>query len=205
MDLPAFYNSLDGSLEEACALITKGASDRRSAAHTSVVANIDLDGNPQQRVMILRHFEPETRLLRFHTDSRSTKVGQLDATQTVSLLFYDPDAKVQLRLQGRASIEYDTARADTAWNESTEFARRCYLAEAAPGAVSEVPLSGLPAAMEGVKPTIEDIAPARPNFAVMLVEFDSVEWLYLANAGHRRAKWCWDGARKSWHGEWLVP
>lgn len=205
MDLPAFYNSLDGSLEEAFALVTKGASDRRSAAHTPVVANIDLDGNPQQRVMILRHFEPETRRLRFHTDSRSTKVGQLDATQAVSLLFYHPDAKVQLRLQGRASIEYDTARADAAWNESTEFARRCYLAVAAPGAVSHVPLSGLPAAMEGVKPSSDDVAPARPNFAVMLVEFDSVEWLYLANAGHRRARWRWDGTRKSWHGEWLVP
>lgn len=204
-EIPRYYDDLDLSLSQARLVMETGAASRHSAAHCPVVATLDTQGRPTQRVMILRAVDWQARSLRFHTDIRSTKVGEVAVSAVASVLFYEPDSKLQLRLQGRASIETDTALADAAWSESTEFARRCYLAEAAPGAVSDVPLSGLPAAMEGVKPTIKDIAPARPNFAVMLFEFDSIEWLYLANAGHRRARWHWDGTRKSWHGKWLVP
>ena len=40
---------------------------------------------------------------------------------------------------------------------------------------------------------------------VLLVEIETIEWLYLANAGHRRARWQWDALQNSWAGSWLIP
>jgi pyridoxamine 5'-phosphate oxidase len=197
-----FYNDLDGSLDAAQRLIIAGAVNRKSAAHTPVVATINAQGQPAQRVMILRHVDWASRTLRFHTDARAAKVNEAHKAPT-SVLFYDPDVKIQLRLSGQSRIERDGTLADAAWNEATLFARRCYLAECAPGGVSDSPTSGLRAALEGQQPTATEIMPARENFALLLIQFDSVEWLYLANQGHRRARWLW--TEEQWQGCWLIP
>jgi pyridoxamine 5'-phosphate oxidase len=199
-----FYNDLELSLSEAMKLIETGARDRRTAAHSSVVATLNKDGAPSQRIMILREIDWLCRTLRFHTDARSTKIGEADDAP-VSVLFYDPDAKVQIRVNGTARAQQQGPIADAAWDSSTLFARRCYMAEVAPGAPVDAPSSGLPAVIEGQQPTAEDILPARQNFAVLLVSFERIEWLYLANSGHRRARWQWDEASQNWEGNWLIP
>jgi len=202
---PLFYNDLAHSLAEARALLGSGASDRRSAAHTPVVASLTADGTPTQRVMILRALDWEGRRLRFHTDPRSGKAAQLAEHSAVSVLVYDPEPKIQLRLSGTAQLITEGAEADAAWQSSTLFARRCYLAEQAPGSVSDRPLSGLPSWVEGRSPTEAEVVPARANFAILSFNFDRIEWLYLANAGHRRARWQWDSVVGDWIGDWLVP
>jgi pyridoxamine 5'-phosphate oxidase len=202
---PAYYNDLELSRAEAFGLLETGAANRRSPAHTAVVAILGADGMPSQRVMILRHVDVQGRKLRFHTDSRSTKVASLESGSAASVLVYDPDAKIQLRLSGKAWIETDGAEVDAAWDASTLFARRCYMAEARPGDVSLHPTSGLPSWIMGKQPDDDQIAPARPNFALLLFNFDRLEWLYLANQGHRRASWHWDEAHENWQGNWLIP
>jgi hypothetical protein len=202
---PAYYNDLKLSRAEALRLLETGATNRHSPAHTAVVATLGTDGAPSQRVMILRHVDMQGRKLRFHTDSRSSKVASLDRGSAASVLVYDPDTKIQLRLSGQAWIETDSAEVDAAWEASTLLARRCYMAGAGPGDVSLRPTSGLPEWIEGKQPEGEQIAPARPNFALLLFEFDRLEWLYLANQGHRRALWHWDEAHETWQGSWLIP
>ncbi len=204
-DQTAFYNDLDLSLAEARSLIASGASDRRRSAHHPVVATIGGNGEPRQRVMILRALDWDSRRLRFHTDHRTDKVGELGTSHQASVLIYEPDAKIQLRLSGTALVESQGRIADAAWDEATLFARRCYLAEQSPGSVSDIPLSGLPNWIEGRAPTEAEIIPARANFAVLLFEFTEIEWLYLANSGHRRARWYWDSTLGNWCGDWLVP
>jgi pyridoxamine 5'-phosphate oxidase len=199
---PPFYDELSLSLSEARSIIESGAQDRRKPAHTPSVATIDPAGRPSQRVMILRAVDWERRTLRFHTDSRSPKIAEADGAP-ISVLVYDADAKVQLRLSGAGHILLDDPATDAAWAESTLFARRCYLATDTPGAISANPVSGLPAWVEGRQPLDKEIAPARKNFALLLVEFAEIEWLYLANSGHRRARWTWDSV--GWSGSWLIP
>lgn len=201
----AFYNSLDLSIAEARRLIEDGAKSRRAAAHHPVVATTGSDGSPSQRVMILRHVDWAGRKLRFHTDARSTKSDDLANKNSASVLIYDPEPKIQLRLAGSAVVYRDGAAVDAAWNQSTNFARRCYLAEQAPGIVVAQPTSGLPESVEGRQPDDAEIAPARDNFAILLFTFHSLEWLYLANSGHRRARWQWDSATADWCGNWLSP
>jgi hypothetical protein len=103
------------------------------------------------------------------------------------------------------SLESNGAAVDAAWIESTTFARRCYLAESAPGLVSNAPTSGLPAWIEGKQPSEMQLTEARANFAILWCDITELEWLYLANSGHRRARWTWDEAQQTWSGRWLIP
>ncbi len=213
IDDSAFYNDLEGSLDQARSLLIRGAKDRKSPAHHAIVGSLGPDGYPEQRVMILRAVDWENRTVRFHTDARSAKVGQYQDNQTASVLIYDPGKKIQLRLKGTVRIETDGSACEQAWTNSTTFARRCYMAEASPGTASDLPTSGLPHWIEGLQPNEDQVTPARENFAILLIQFDQIEWLYLVNSGHRRARWTWDGndeqdgngKRDDWQGTWLVP
>ena len=199
-----FYNDLSLTLAEIQRVIEDGAVNRHAASHNPVVANIDADGRPSQRVMILRECNWSGAKLRFHTDLRSDKITQLADRHDASVLIYDKDAKLQIRLSGKAFIGSKVA-AENAWATSTEFARRCYMTQSAPGTLSDIPISGLPAWIEGKKPTEEMLISARENFAILHFEFDSIDWLYLANSGHRRAKFSYNKLNDAWDGQWLIP
>ncbi|PXW75258.1 hypothetical protein C7451_107229 [Blastomonas natatoria] len=203
--LDEVIDDLDEMRADIFRRLGRAAKDRRSAMHTPVIGTVKADGRPSQRVMVLRAFDPATATLRFHTDSRAAKVDEIGEGAPISVLAYDPGAKRQFRLSGTGRIEADGATADKAWNDATLFARRCYLADPAPGTLSDMPISGLPADIEGRKPEDDaEVAPGRANFAVLLAQIDTIEFLHLAHTGHRRAIFRLqpDG---SWHGQWLVP
>lgn len=198
-----FYDDLALSFDKSWQILATGAVQRKGAAHAPVVATVDQSGNPTQRVMILREVDRQRRVLRFHTDRRSIKIAEIGSGTRGSVLVYDAAEKIQLRLGGIARSELANDAADAAWDSSTLFARRCYMAEYAPGSESAYPTSGLPQRIEGKMPTEADIADARQNFAIIVIQLDEIEWLYLANSGHRRAKWNCDNDQ--WSGRWLVP
>lgn len=190
----AMYDTLDKVRADIADRLTMAASGRKSAMHTPVVITPDADA----RIMVLREFDIDSSTLRFHTDIRSPKVQVIGEGADMAVLFYDPDAKVQLRCRGRGRIETDTPLADAAWASSTKFARRCYLG-AAPGEESDGPSSGLPDWAQGEQPTDEQLVPARANFAVLLVTLSEVDWYWLSHEGHRRALIGDTGDR------WLTP
>lgn len=195
------FETLKEVQAEAIRLIVHGATNRRSDMHTPVVGSADGD----MRVMVLREYDAASRALRFHTDARSPKSAVIgEGGSTVNVLLYDREAKTQIRARGMGRIECVGPVADAAWKESTNFARRCYLAEDAPGTVSAGGTSGLPGWAEGIQPSDDQIAPARENFAVLMVKLDRLDWLYLANSGHRRAVFT-ASKRGDWDGQWVVP
>ncbi|WP_353216906.1 pyridoxamine 5'-phosphate oxidase family protein [Sandarakinorhabdus sp.] len=188
-------------LAHAWSLLVRGGADRKSPMHTPVVASVDAEGLPQARTMVLRKADRAAGTLRFHTDARSPKAAQLHG-RPVSVLAYHAGENVQLRISGTGRVAADGEPVDALWNQSTLFARRCYLTQFAPGAVLPGPASGLPDWIEGQQPTAEQIAPARPNFAVLWIDATAIEWLHLANTGHRRAVF---RAADGWAGTWLAP
>jgi pyridoxamine 5'-phosphate oxidase len=204
-DTAPYYDDLELSFAKAWNVIEPGASKRTLPAHTPIVGTVDEQGHPQLRIMVLREASRDTRLLRFHTDSRSPKTAEVGNNSRASILMYDAGEKLQLRLDGKAWVEREGGTVDAAWHDSTTFARRCYMAEAAPGVVTAEPVSGLPSWIEGKQPSEADLVDARQNFALLWIQIESLEWLYLANSGHRRAKWIWDASREQWSGRWLVP
>ncbi len=200
-------SELTAALDGAWTMLSDGARSRKSPMHVPVLASIDASGRPTQRVLVLRAADRDGAMLRFHTDARSPKVSELgDGAPdgaAVHVLAYHPEQAVQLRLSGTAKVVRDSDAVDTIWAGSTLFARRCYLAEAAPGSALDGPASGLPLWVEGREPDARDIRPARANFALLMVEIDRIDWLHLANSGHRRAVFTRDGG--NWDGRWVVP
>ena len=102
-----------------------------------------------------------------------------------------------------AEILRDAPVTDAAWDNGSNFARRCYMGDG-PGAASEAPTSGLPAELEGVEPTDEQLVLARDNFAVLLITLRELDWLYLAHTGHVRAQFA-RGEGGEWQGGWVAP
>ena len=188
------YDTLDEVRTDIAARLSAGANDRRSAMHSLVVATADADA----RVMVLRAFDADSWLLRFHTDARSPKVAVIEADPRIGVLAYDRQAKIQLRLRGTGRIERTGLVADAAWAQSNNFARRCYLGEG-PGVTADHPTSGLPARFEGVEPTDDEVQVARENFAVLLVQVEQADWFSLAHTGHRRA------VLTPGDGQWISP
>lgn len=196
--IPGFYNDLDGSLAHAWAMIGRGVADRRFAFHTPIVATVDETGAPCQRVMVLRAANGETRMLRLHTDVRSEKLVHIAEQPRVSLAFYDPGAKLQLRVGAHARIHVGDEVAHQAWLGSRPQSRLCYEQVVAPGSAVAVPLPELPADARFAKSD-----EGERNFAALIATVDTIEWLYLAIEGHRRARWVWH--QDQWQGTWLAP
>lgn len=194
------FETLDEIREDIKRRLIRAGKDRRAAMHTPVVGTADAD----VRVMVLREFESAQWTLRFHTDARSPKCVAVGEGGAVGVLFYDPGAKLQIRARGIGRVVRDGAKVDAAWAASSEYARRCYLAVAAPGAAVDAATSGLPEAVEGVRPDAEMLLPARENFALLMVELQALDWLYLAHDGHRRARFS-RGDGEEWQGCWAVP
>ena len=193
----AFYDDLDGSLVEAWRLLEEGVTDRHSPCHTPSLGTLDAEGLPTVRTVVLRAVEQEARLLRFHTDLRSHKVAEITVQSRVALHAYHAGRKIQLRLTGQARVHHGDEAARDAWQASRSFSRLCYGVEPGPGAAIEAPWDWC----QGEDGSVE--AESFQNFGAVLVKVESLEWLYLAARGHRRALYDWRGGalRKSW----LVP
>ncbi|MEP2102368.1 MAG: pyridoxamine 5'-phosphate oxidase family protein [Parasphingorhabdus sp.] len=204
LEMP-FLNDLQLSWEEAWRLLIDGSQNRKSPLHTPTVATIRDNHTPSQRIMVLREADRDSRTLRFNTDYRASKVADIGHSDSVSILCYHPEAKVQLRLSGSGQIDQGSPACDAAWDEATLYGKRCYLAYPAPGSSVDTPTSGLDPEVEGRKPEGFEVAPARDNFAILLADIEQIEWLYLAHTGHRRALFSWDGGEKCWSSQWLVP
>lgn len=193
---PVFFNDLDETLAEAWRLLARGVADRRSPMHHPTVATIGVDGRPRLRTVVLRGVDAAERRLRFHTDLRSEKVTELRVEPGIALHAYDPRAKIQLRVEGRATIHSDDAVAEAAWAASRPMSRVCYGTSPAPG-------RPLAEASAFTLPDETDTDGGRTNFAAVLITVTSIEWLYLAYGGHRRALFRFepDGVERTW----LVP
>ena len=197
---------LTENLTELCAALwqtlVRGVADGKSPLHTPVLTTLSHDG-PNARVVVLRECSPPARLLRCHTDARSPKVAEIQHHPVTSWLFYDAARKIQIRLNGPTRIHCDDSLALAAWHESRPSSRRCYLVTEAPGTPQDAPYSGLPAHLTARAPSVRESEPGWANFAVIVAEITSLDWLYLEAKGHRRAQFAWNGT--GWDGTWVIP
>lgn len=197
--LPTFYDDLPASYEEAWTMLTRAKVDRRSAFHTPTIATVDAQGCPQLRTVVLRGADKSAALLRFHTDRRARKVAEIAAQPCVSMHFYDKKSKIQLRVTGVATAHMDGPLKEDAWAGSRDMSRECYRINKAPG-------TRLDDANDWAIPqNPEDPDLGKENFVAVGIQVQSIEWLYLARGGHRRALFQIGegGALKA--STWLVP
>ncbi len=203
IELPKFYNDLDLTLKEIEYLLSRGVKDRKSCFHYTMLSTIN-DKFPESRTVILRNFNKDRFELNIHSDLRSGKINQIENNNNVSCLFYDDKKKIQIRINGLAIIEKSY---QPSWEKLSNWSKRCYLSEKKPGTEVAKPSSGFPERFVNESPNDKDSIEGLKNFALIKVMISSIEWLYLASQGHRRAvfKIFRKDSPLSIKKKWLIP
>ena len=182
-------------------LLVEAVKNRESEFRTPVFIcgnKNDLDG----RVIVLRKADKENRFLQFHSDIRSSKIKKIKENSNCSILFYGKKDKIQLRLKVIAEINFKNNITKESWEKTGHISRKCYLVTNGPGSISEKPTSGLDSKFDNFDFTKEQSEEGYKNFCVIKCKIKTIEWLYLAAKGHRRALINFEGSKKF---TWLVP
>ena len=191
--LPDSYSHIDETLDSAKLILSEAVSNTKTLFHTPVVSTIN-ENKIVSRVMVLREFNFDKKILRFHTDNRAAKIDNLTKNPSSTVIGYDADLKIQIKMQGEAKVHIDDEVAKIAWNESTPRSKKCYSVKG--GSSKKIENPG------DYDITNFEVEDGYQNFAVIIFNFLSLEFLYLKSSGHRRALHDWYDDYSS---TWLVP
>ena len=162
--------------------------------HLFALSTIDRDSS-DIRTVVLRNVNKKNHSISFHTDIRSPKFEQITKNPSVSVLFYDGQARTQIRMVGTASICAEENKLNSLWENLSIESKKCYMGEIAPSG----PLLG--------KTTINKIKEKDPNegynnFARVTINASKMDILLLHHLGHRRIEFRFDG--KTYSHRWLA-
>ena len=168
--------------------------DAKHNYHLFALSTIDAN-SPDLRTVVLRNVNKNKYSISFHTDIRSPKFKQITKNPNVSVLFYDVQARTQIRMIGTASICGDEDMLKSLWGKLSKESKDCYMGKVPPSG----PLHG--------RTTINKIKETNPddgynNFARVTIHVSKMDVLLLHHLGHRRIEFKLDG-KKPVH-QWLA-
>ncbi|MBA1338459.1 MAG: 3-hydroxyisobutyrate dehydrogenase [Pelagibacterales bacterium] len=199
---PEYYNNLDKVYAKVWDLLISGLKDRDAPFH--IPAFICSNKNKSDgRIIVLRGVDESKKKIWFNTDIRSNKIKILKSNPKGTLLFYDKNVKIQLRVSCHTKINYQNEITKESWKKTAHMSRQCYLGNVAPGSDTDIPTSGLSEIIDDSKYTFEESELGYKNFCVVENFIYSIEWLYLAAKGHRRA--CFNIKNNLLEKKWLIP
>ena len=192
-NLPKSYSELEQTLNSADLILSDAVANATTLFHTPVVSSIN-GKEVVSRVMVLREFNLANKIMRFHTDHRAAKIKHFTENNNVSVIGYDPDLKIQIKLQGKIRVHYEDEVTELAWKESNGRSKKCYSIKG--GSTKKI--------LEPSEYDIQDfeVEDGYKNFSVLIFHFYSLEFLHLKSSGHRRAIHEWEDNYSS---SWLVP
>ena len=196
----AYYENFSEIKKKIWLMLNDSVTNRNSQFRipTFICGNqSDFDG----RIVVLRKSDQKNNIVQFHSDIRSDKIEKLKDNSKAAMLFYDKEEKIQVRLKVMCTINHDNNITKESWLKTVHMSRKCYLVNNGPGTESDKPTSGLKPELDNFGFTIEQSEVGYKNFTVIQCEIKSIEWLYLAAKGHRRAKFDLETNKNTW----LVP
>ena len=188
--------------EGAWQALALGVRRRTHPFHLGILATTGAAG-PAMRTVVLRDVSRERTMLTCHTDRRSRKVAEITNAPRVAWLFYDAQAKRQLRLDGTATVHCGDPVARSRWESSKLSARRCYLAPHPPGQALVSPGAHMPPHLEARAPMKTESEAGFAQFCVICCKIDRVDWLELDAHGHQRAHF--SRTQDGWQARWVAP
>jgi len=197
---PAYYEDLKEIKKKIWLMLDDAVTNRSSTFRVPVFIcgdQKDFDG----RIVVLRKSNQTNSLVQFHSDIRSDKIDKLKSNKNASMLFYDKKEKIQVRLKVECTINHDNEITKESWSKTGHISRKCYLVDNGPGTESPTPTSGLKPELDNFEFTMEQSEEGYKNFTVIQCKIKSIEWLYLAAKGHRRARFEINNNKEYW----LVP
>ena len=198
--LPAYYENFEEIKSKIWSMLNDAVTNRNSSFRIPVfICGDQSDFNG--RIVVLRKSDQKNNLLQFHSDIRSDKIEKLKTNKNAAMLFYDKDEKIQVRLKVECIINHNNEITKVSWSKTQHISRKCYLIENGPGTESEQPTSGLNPEFDNFDYTKEQSEKGYENFTVIQCKIKTIEWLYLAAKGHRRARFDLDANKEIW----LIP
>lgn len=190
----------------AWTMLKRAVADRRHAFRTPTLCTLGVtDGAPRARTVVLRHADPESLIIRCHTDRRAGKVKEIERQPVVSWHFYDAKSRTQLRIRARATMHLDGPVFEQAWERTALMSRRCYLAPSTPGTPTAHPSANLPDDLTEGELSPERSEEGRAHFAVIASRAIEMDWLLLKHSGHRRARFEWKEDGTLAMANWVEP
>ena len=186
-------------LESLYEMINRGIQDGKDDFHTMIFSNIQ-NNKVESRCVIVRDFNKEKKTLFFNTDVRSPKVEAIRKNPETHCLLYHFKDKIQLRLSTYSSVHQADEVHNSAWEKTSISSRKCYLTKYSPSQFIESSDDGIPDHLIAKIPTLKESELGKANFAVIVNQIISIDWLYLSSKGHRRARYDLsnDEIKKSW-------
>ena len=197
---PAYYEDFSEIKKKIWLMLDDAVINRSSQFRipTFICGNqSDFDG----RIVVLRKSDQQNSLVQFHSDIRSDKIQKLKKNPNAAMLFYDKEEKIQVRLKVECTVNHNNNVTKESWSKTQHISRKCYLVDNGPGTESDIPTSGLKPELDNFEFTMEQSEEGYKNFTVILCKVKSIEWLYLAAKGHRRARFNLETNKDTW----LIP
>jgi len=197
---PAYYENFNEIKKKIWSMIEDAVTNRASKFRIPIFIcgnQSDFDG----RIVVLRKSDKKNNIVQFHSDIRSDKIEKLKKNPKAAMLFYDKKEKIQVRLKVECIVNHNNEVTKESWSKTQHISRKCYLVDNGPGTESDTPTSGLKPELDNFEFTMEQSEEGYKNFTVIQCKVKSIEWLYLAAKGHRRARFDIENNKESW----LVP
>ena len=197
---PAYYENFDEIKKKIWLMLNDAVTNRASQFRIPTFIcgdQSDFDG----RIIVLRKSNQKDNIVQFHSDIRSDKIEKLKRNPKAAMLFYDKEEKIQVRLKVECLVNHNNEITKESWSKTQHISRKCYLVDNGPGSESKIPTSGLKPELDNFEFTMEQSEEGYKNFTVIQCKIKSIEWLYLAAKGHRRARFDLENNRNTW----LVP
>ena len=197
---PAYYENFKEIKKKIWSMLDDAVTNRSSTFRIPIFicgGQSDFDG----RIVVLRKSIQSNNLLQYHSDIRSEKINKLKKNKNAAMLFYDKEEKIQVRLKVECIVNHNNKITKESWLKTGHISRKCYLVDNGPGTKSETPTSGLKPELDNFEFTMEQSEVGYKNFTVIQCKIKSMEWLYLAAKGHRRARFDLETNKDTW----LVP
>ena len=199
---PDYYNDLNKVYLKIWDLLKISLQNRDLPFHLPVFI-CSYKNKSDGRIVVLRGVDEKEKKIWFHSDIRSNKIKILKFNPEANLQFYDKSEKIQLRISGNVKINYQNQITKKSWEKTAHLSRQCYLGDKSPGSNASAPTSGLTNKIDNLKYTKEESEIGYKNFCVVEVYIKSIEWLYLAAKGHRRAYF--NITNDVLEKKWLIP
>ncbi len=112
--------------------LTKGIAEYGHPFRFFTLGTISFDNTPNLRTVVFRDFS-ENLDISFFTDKRSRKVAEIIKNEKVSILLYHPEKRIQLKIEGNASIIKNDKIITRYWNKIDDNSKNDYTTTLPPG------------------------------------------------------------------------
>lgn len=175
MDPKNMLETLENVRDSIDASLAEGVKNRKSDFRTfTFCTSKDV---PAGRTVVLRGYDVKNGIITLHSNINAEKIIELNDNPNTCCVFYSRTKKIQIRCFGKGEVNNNNTRSSQAWNKMSDMSKECYFQNPNPGK-----------AIKKYDDFSKNITNEESNaFAVIDIQIQKIDWLYLKREGHRRA------------------